>query len=49
MTGRLETCPACVERRVHTDEEWAVHSLLQEDVLRRDRDAEVDARAKVPE
>lgn len=30
-TGRLATCPACVERRTHTDEEWAVHSMLDPD------------------
>lgn len=27
-TGRLASCAACVERRIHTDEEWEVHSLL---------------------
>ena len=25
-TGRLATCAACVERRIHTDVEWAVHA-----------------------
>lgn len=30
-TGRLATCPACVEKRIHTDEEWEKHSLLHRD------------------
>jgi hypothetical protein len=27
MSEAMETCPACIEKRLHTPEEWRLHPL----------------------